>query len=495
MMIAEREFVFMLVHELIFRGDADKIVFQGQETVTYGQFQKKVEAYRAYFYAHGVREGDNVGLFSRNSKEFIYSYMAIVGLGGVVVPLNFQLSSREIAYILKDAEIKTLVTMHNLDLTDALVQMEVIWQVTQLTIGEIEDEIRSTVYPDVPVCDSVDEQHDCVIIYTSGTTGNPKGAVLTHKNLIANAEAFNSFVSVSSSDNVLCVLPMYHAFSWMCAVINPLYFAASITILDAFAPKETMAAIANYGVTVVYGVPAIFNILARSGDPELLKTVRTFVSGGASLPESVAKKFVDRFGVKIQEGYGLSEASPVVTVNPIEKIKIGSIGVPLPGIEVKVAEGEGEYSGREVGELLIKGPNVMRGYYRLPEATAATLKDGWLHTGDVVYRDEEGYLFIVDRLKDMIITSGENVYPREIEELLYAYDGVLEAAVIGVEDKLRGQSVKAFITTEADKTVDVKEIKQYLLKNLALYKVPRDIVVLDALPKNQTGKIMKRLLK
>lgn len=485
----------MLVHELIFRGDADKIVFAGQEPVTYGQFQKKVEAYRSYLYAHGVREGDNVGLFSRNSKEFIYSYMAIVGLGGVAVPLNFQLSAREIAYILKDAEIKTLVTMQNLDIDDALVQMGADWTVAQHTIPAIEEAIASEEYTYVPVCDTIDESHDCAIIYTSGTTGNPKGAVLTHKNLTSNATAFNAFVSVSSVDNVLCVLPMYHAFSWMCAVINPLYYAASITILDAFAPKETMATIADEKVTVVYGVPAIFNILARSGDPELLKTVRTFVSGGASLPESVAQKFFDRFGVKIQEGYGLSEASPVVTVNPIEKIKIGSIGIPLPSIEVMVDVREGEYSGREVGELLIKGPNVMRGYYRLPEATAAALKDGWLHTGDVVYRDEEGYLFIVDRLKDMIITSGENVYPREIEELLYAYDGILEAAVVGVEDKLRGQSVKAFITLEADKTVDVKEVKQYLLKNLALYKVPREIVVLDALPKNQTGKIMKRLLK
>ena len=245
---------------------------------------------------------------------------------------------------------------------------------------------------------------------------------------------------------------------------------------------------------MMYGVPAIFNILARSGDPELLKTVRTYVSGGATLPETVAQRFYERFGVKLQEGYGLSEASPVVTVNPPEKIKIGSIGTPLPGIEVKIEATDGEYSGHGVGELLVKGPNVMRGYYHLPEATAQTLRDGWLHTGDIGYSDEEGYLFIVDRLKDMIITSGENVYPREIEELIYGYEGVLEAAVIGVDDKLRGQSVKAFIVVEAEKTVDVKALKQYLTRNLALYKVPREIVVLDALPKNQTGKIMKRML-
>lgn len=485
----------MLVHELIFRGESDKIAFHGQVPVTYGQFQEKVAGYRAYFYTQGIHEGDNVGLFSRNSKEFIYSYMAIVSLGGVVVPLNFQLSSREIAYVLKDAEIKTLITMQTLDLDEALVHMGVDWTVKQLVIADIEAEISTEQYAKVPVCESIDDGHDCVIIYTSGTTGNLKGAVLTHKNLISNADALNAFVSVTSIDNVLCVLPMYHAFAWLCAVINPLYGGAAITILDAFAPKETMQAIDKYQVTVVYGVPAIFNILARSGDPDLLKTVRTYVSGGATLPETVAQRFAERFGVKLQEGYGLSEASPVVTVNPIEKIKIGSIGTPLPGVEVKIEPGEGEYSGRVVGELLVKGPNVMRGYYHLPEATAETLRGGWLHTGDVAYCDEEGYFFIVDRLKDMIITSGENVYPREIEELLYAYDGILEAAVIGVDDKLRGQSVKAFITVEEDKTVDVKEVKQYLLRNLALYKVPRDIVVIDALPKNQTGKIMKRLLQ
>ncbi len=483
----------MLVHELVFRGEADKVVFHGDIPVTYGTMQEKVEGYRAYFYAQGVREGDNVGLFSRNSKEFVYSYMAIVGLGGVVVPLNFQLSAREIAYVVKDAEIKTLVTMQTLDLAEALEQHEVNWALNQLVIADIELAIGEG-YESVPVCDTIEDSHDCAIIYTSGTTGNPKGAVLTHKNLISNADALDAVVFTTHVDNALCVLPMYHAFGWLCAVINPLYNGASITILDAFAPKETMQAIAAYQVTMMYGVPAIFNILARSGDPELLKTVRTYVSGGATLPETVAQRFYERFGVKLQEGYGLSEASPVVTVNPPEKIKIGSIGTPLPGIEVKVEAIDGEYSGHGVGELLVKGPNVMRGYYHLPEATEFALRDGWLHTGDVGYCDEEGYLFIVDRLKDMIITSGENVYPREIEELIYSYEGVLEAAVIGVDDKLRGQSVKAFITLEADKTVDVKELKQYLTRNLALYKVPREIVVLDALPKNQTGKIMKRML-
>ncbi|MBQ1248647.1 MAG: AMP-binding protein [Selenomonadales bacterium] len=484
----------MLVHELVFQGETDKIAFHGENSVTYGTFQEKVEGYRAYLYAQGVREGDNVGLFSRNSKEFVYSYMAIVGLGGVVVPINFQLSAREIAYIVKDAEIKTVVTMHTLDLAEALDQQGVDWGVNQLVLADIETAIATGDYAAVPACDTIDDSHDCAIIYTSGTTGNPKGAVLTHKNLIANSYDLTAVVFTTGADNALCVLPMYHAFGWLCAVINPLHCGGAVTILDTFAPKETMQAIAKYQVTMVYGVPAMFNILARSGDPELLKTVRTYVSGGASLPETVAKLFAQRFGVKIQEGYGLSEASPVVTMNPHDRIKIGSIGVALPSVDLKIEATEGEYSGHGVGELLVKGPNVMRGYYHLPEATEFALRDGWLHTGDVAYCDEEGYFFIVDRLKDMIITSGENVYPREIEELIYGYEGVLEAAVIGVDDKLRGQSVKAFIVVEAEKTVDVKALKQYLTRNLALYKVPREIVVLDALPKNQTGKIMKRML-
>ncbi len=289
---------------------------------------------------------------------------------------------------------------------------------------------------------------------------------------------------------------MYHCFAWTCAVLNPLLCGASITVLDGFTPKETIAAIKEYGVTVMYGVPPMYNFLSRAGEPGDLAGVRIFVSGGAPLPEKVARQFEEKHGVPIIEGYGLSEASPVVTLNPPARTKYYSIGKPLPGLEVKVVGPKGEtLAPGAVGEIVVKGPSVMQGYYNLPLETSLALRDGWLHTGDLAYRDTEGYFFIVDRLKDLIIANGENIYPREIEELLYAYPGVTEAAVIGVPDELRGQAVRAYLVLAEGHVLDKKAIREYLAANLAAYKLPRDYIVLDALPKNQTGKILKRVLR
>jgi long-chain acyl-CoA synthetase len=279
-------------------------------------------------------------------------------------------------------------------------------------------------------------------------------------------------------------------------VLNPLLCGAAVTILDAFAPKETLAAIKERGVTVVYGVPPMYNLLSRMGEAGDLAGVRLFVSGGASLPEKVARQFYERYGKEIVEGYGLSEASPVVTLNPPGRTKYYSIGKPLPGLEVRIAGPRGEsLSPGTVGEIIVKGPSVMHGYFNLPLETSLALRDGWLHTGDLAYRDPEGYVYVVDRLKDMIIANGENIYPREIEELLYAYPGVAEAAVIGVADELRGQAARAYLVPADGAVLDKKAIKEYLQANLAAYKIPRDYVLVDALPKNQTGKILKRVLR
>lgn len=484
---------YMLVHELIYQGISNHIVFRGKQTITYSELQSAVAKYRDYFHNMGIHAGDNVGLFARNSVEFVYSYMAIASLGAVVVPLNFQLTPYEVAYIVKDAQMKHLVTMESLALSEELESYGYQQPVTQLIISEFSANLSES---RVPVCADIDENQPCVIIYTSGTTGNPKGAVLSHKNLVSDAELFGKVIPVNSQDNVLCVLPMYHAFAWTCAVLNPLLNGATITVLDGFAPKEAIATIKEHAVTVMYGVPPMYNLFARMGTPEDLGGVRMFISGGASLPESVSEQFKQKIGINIIEGYGLSEASPVVAVNPVTKTKPCSIGKVLPGLEVKIIGLSGEQlPPGTVGELIVKGPNVMRGYYNLPLDTARALKDGWLHTGDLAYRDTDGYLFIVDRLKDLIITNGENIYPREIEELLYAYPGIAEAAVIGVPDKLRGQAVRAYIVMLEGHEFDKKAIREYLHAKLAGYKMPRDYIPVDALPKSQTGKILKRVLK
>jgi len=476
----------MLVHQLIHQGAGHTLVFSGKDQISYHQFQQQVDMYRNFFHHSGIQEGDNVGLFSRNSPEFIYSYMAIASLGAVVVPLNFQLTPWEVAYIVQDAQMKRLITTTPMDLP-----------VEQLVISEFKETLAHTAYPPAPALpETWADTQPCVIIYTSGTTGNPKGAVLTHKNLVSDAAAFQAAITVLPSDNVLCVLPMYHCFSWTCAVLNPLLCGASITILDGFAPKETLAAIKEYQVTVMYGVPPMYNLLARFGESSDMDSVRYFVSGGASLPEKIACQFEEKYGRVIIEGYGLSEASPVVAVNPPGKTKHCSIGQALPGLLVRVIDNKGkELPPGTVGELVVKGPTIMSGYFNLPQETALALRDGWLHTGDLAYQDTEGYFYIVDRLKDMIITNGENIYPREIEELLYAYPGVTEAAVIGVHDDLRGQAGQAYLVFAEGYKFDKKALREYLQSKLAAYKVPRDFVILDVLPKNQTGKILKRVLR
>jgi len=487
----------MLVHQLIYQGTDTDVAFYSKETVTYKTLQQEVAKYRSFFHRAGIRPDDKVGLFSRNSVEFVFSYMAIISLGAVVVPLNFQLTLREIAYIVHDAQMSHLITTENLDLTAELAQYERRQKVTQLIIPAFKKKIKHEEHEDSPCLDSsLGENHPCAIIYTSGTTGKPKGAILTHRNLVSNAQAFRDALRVDSTDNVLCVLPMYHCFAWTCAVLNSLLCGASITILEAFAPKETTATIKEFGVTVVYGVPPMYNFLSRMGEAEDLAGVRLFVSGGASLPEKVAKQFREKYGAEIVEGYGLSEASPVVTISPLEKTKYYSIGKALPGLEVHVVNPKGDIlPPGAVGEIVVKGPSVMQGYLNLPLETSLALRDGWLYTGDLAYRDTEGYFFIVDRLKDMIISNGENIYPREIEELLYAYPGITEAAVIGVPDELRGQASCAYLVLGEGHVFDKKAIRDYLQTNLAAYKIPRDFILADALPKNQTGKILKRVLR
>ncbi|CQR71886.1 class I adenylate-forming enzyme family protein [Sporomusa ovata] len=487
----------MFVHDLILNGTVDSPAFAGKDKVSYGELQEQVRKYRNYFYASGIRTGENVGLFSHNSVEFIYCYMAIASLGAVVVPINFQLTVRETAFIVKDAKMSHLITRECLAIDSELSQQGYKQEVIQLVIADIKLIIEQEEFSTAPALTAgFDENQPCVIIYTSGTTGIPKGAVLTHKNLVSDAVAFREMLPVAASDNVLCVLPMYHCFSWTCAVLVSLLSGASITILEAFTPKETIAAIKDYKVTVVYGVPPMYNLFARVGQYQDFSGVKHFISGGASLPEKVAQQFSDKYGHKIIEGYGLSEASPVVALNPVLKPKYCSIGKALPGLEIRVADPGGQtLPPGMVGELVVRGPIIMKGYFNLPAETANALKDGWLYTGDLAYQDSEGYFFVVDRLKDLIISNGENIYPREIEELLYAYPGIIEASVIGVADELRGQVARAYIVLAEGQHFDKKAVREYLHANIAAYKIPRDFHVVDALPKNPTGKILKRVLR
>jgi len=485
----------MLVHELIYAGSKQSKAFLGQREISYAQLQQMVEKYRNYFYHKGIRAGEHVGLLAKNSPEYVYSYMAVASLGAVVVPINFQLVVREIAYIVQDAKMKHLITMAPLDLVPELLNYHYQQKVTQLIISDICAEVAIREYAAAPVAEIAPE-NICVIIYTSGTTGKPKGAMLTHKNLVSNAKALNEILPMTPQDRVLCVLPMYHCFSWTCAVLATFMAGAAVRVLETFVLKETMAVITGEKLTVIYGVPPMYNLFTTYGAPGGFEHVKYFISGGASLPENVARQFTQKFGRQIIEGYGLSEASPVVTLNPVGMPKHRSIGKPLPGVIVRVSGEDGaEVPPGIVGELAVQGPSVMKGYYNLPEETKQALEGGWLHTGDLAYRDEEGYFYIVDRLKDMIISSAENIYPREIEELLFAHPEIVEAAVVGFPDPLRGHAACAYFVTAEGKTLDKKAIRDYLQKKLAAYKIPREFVQVAALPKNATGKVLKTVLR
>jgi long-chain acyl-CoA synthetase len=485
----------MLVQEIANRGKSDKIVFGGKHQVTYGELQEKVRQYRDYFYRQGVRPGDRVGLFSRNSPEFVYSYLAIVSLRAVAVPLNFQLAAPEIAYIVQDAGMRTLVTMARLDLAEGRAAYGYAEPLNQLVIAEFAAHLPPAAAEPPPGIGTADEDEVCVFLYTSGTTGRPKGAMLSHGNLVSAVQSFTAKLPVAAEDTVLCVLPMYHGFSWTCPVLGSLMQGATIVIADVFS-KEIVATVRDSAVTIVYAIPAMYAMLVNWAEPEDFRAVKLFASGGASLPEALLAKFAAKFGANIYEGYGLSEAAPCVAFNPPAKTKPGSIGQALPGNEVRVADERGNALPPGVcGELQVRGPNVMKGYHDRPAETAAAIVDGWLRTGDVAYVDEEGYFFIKDRLKDMIVISGENVYPREVEEVLCAYPPVAEAAVIGIDDRVRGETVAAALVLREGAALDEKALRRFLRKNLAAYKVPKVFAAVAALPKNSLGKVLKPALR
>ncbi len=474
----------MLVHEIINNGrEGDIAIVDEGRQITYAQLKEGIKKYRNRLYEIGIRQGDRVGIFSRNSAEFVFAYFATSSLGAINVPINFQLSTRETAYILQNAGIEHLLTYEPLKFEEKL-------SITQHDIATFGDKIS----PDAPALPAdFGENNPCVIIYTSGTTGNPKGAVLSHKNLVCNTRQCEVFKCHRGCKSI-CVLPMYHCFGWTCTVLNTFYRGAELHVMRVFKPKDMVDMVREQGLTDIIIVPSIFKLITALAKPEDFKTVRFFMSGGTTLPDKIVEEFNKKFNRKIAEGYGLSEASPAVFLTTHGEERQGSCGRLLDGEEVRLVDEDGlDVAQGEVGEVLVRGGNVMLGYWKNPEATAEALdKDGWLHTGDVGKVDEDGYYYIVSRIKEMIISMGENIYPREVEEVVYQFKGIKDAAVIGIDDKLRGQVGACFYDVQDGATVDVRELKKFLQKNLAMYKIPREFHKLEEIPRTSTGKIAKR---
>lgn len=492
----------------------------GGETVTYGQLRANVRRYARFLQQRGIRPGDRVALSLPNSCEFIYSYLGASRAGAVVVPLNLMLSLEEIAYILRDCQAHSLIVhpaisakldisafsslgLKNLTVLDG----DTLDQIASLP-GEEDGSEPPASFPALPSFPRfpgkpprptiLADNSPAAILYTSGTTGRPKGAVLSHKNLLANVRQMDDASDLGPEENFLCALPMFHSFGWTVCALLPLYLGSAITILDSFRPKDALRTLVEEGISVFCGVPAMFAVLARAAERPLpLPHLKFAISGGAPLPAPVIHAFEGKFGGTLLEGYGLSEASPVVAMNPIGGVrKIGSVGLPLPGVRVRVVdEQRRDVPQGEIGEIAVRGDNVMLGYYNLPEETSHTLAEGWLLTGDLGQLDEDGYLYVVDRKKDLIIVSGFNVYPREIEDTLLTHPGVQDAAVLGIPDPLKGEAVKAFIIPKEGEHLERADILDFLRPKLARYKLPQVIEFVDSLPRSPSGKVLKRLLR
>lgn len=441
-----------------------------------------------------VQPGDRVGIWLKNCPEFISALFGILNAGGVVVPINNFLKPPEVEYILRDAGIRVLITEQSMG--DALAQLaSSLPELHFVHINNFDDPKQLAGAVNLSCSRTASDL--AVIIYTSGTTGRPKGAMLTHGNLVHNVDSCRQVLEAVSFDRFVILLPMFHSFMLCVGILLPLLVGGSIVLIKSVhPPKNILQEIMQHGATILPAIPQLFRALANAPVPPNLP-LRLCISGAAPLPREIQKEFSAKFPVPLIEGYGLSEASPVVSLNPIHgPWKTGSIGKPIPDVEVSVQNEAGEHlPDAEVGEICVRGGNVMAGYWNQPDETAKTLRNGWLLTGDVGYRDADGYYYITDRKKDMLLVNGINVYPREIEEVIYQFPGVKEAAVVGVPDPRRGEQPIAFAVADDGAVLDEKALLQFVREKLADYKVPRKVVFLPSLPRNATGKTLKTALR
>lgn len=489
----------------------------------------------------GLAKGDRVALMLPNTPQYVIAYYGILMAGGVVVNLNPLYTPREMQQVLRDARPRFLILLDFM--FQKFLEVEDQVPVEHVITAGIQEWLRfpfNLLYPIKarkegtwarpvphpkrldfqslfvragsfrPVKVDVDEV--AVLQYTGGTTGTPKGAMLSHRNLVANVYQLLAWLEagkartdklrlVEGGEVILCIIPFFHVYGMTVAMNLGIKVGAHLVLMPRPDLKQAVSLVERYGVTLMPGVPTLY--VGFNNFPGIqrrrLQTIKFCISGAAPLPVEVAKRFEELTGARLVEGYGLSEASPVTHANPLfGKRKEGSIGLPLPSVEARVVDGEGkEVPVGEIGELVVKGPNVMRGYWNRPEETRETLKDGWLYTGDLARMDEEGYFYIVDRKKDLIIAGGYNIYPREVEEVLYEHPAVLEAAVVGVPDPYRGETVKAFVVLkpEYQQRISAEDLEKFCRERLAAYKVPRSFEFREALPKTLVGKVLRRVLR
>lgn len=500
-----------MLHSVAFQCAGKKAVFHESGALTYRQVLDQVNGFAGSLERFGIVKGDKIALICPNGTEFMIAVYAASRLGAVAVPINTLLKNEEYRYILEDCGAKIVITGEKLDrevrdLADTVSSVErMIWIDRSPAMDErhlLFKELLSA-YPQESAQEcSFELDEMAVIFYTSGTTGHPKGAMISNRNLFSNLIAGCERFDLNKKDRFIVYLPMFHSFTFTIMVLLPFFIGGSIVIVKSLFPfSNVMKQTLLKRVTVFLGVPDIYNALIRTKLPWYFRrfhSIRCFISGGSPLSEHTLTRFKQIFKRSVMlEGYGLSECSPAVAVNLIEKQKSMSVGLPLDSYEVKVVNEEMvELPIGEAGELIVKGDCVMMGYWKNPQATEETIQNGWLRTGDIAKIDEEGYIYIVDRIKDLIISKGINIYPREIEEQMMLLPSVKLAAVIAQNDTHSGEVPIAFVELEEgyEETAPAL-IKSQLKEHLANFKIPKTITVVESLPKTATGKVLKRLLK
>jgi long-chain acyl-CoA synthetase len=480
--------------------DHPAIRFQ-EQTITYGEMNHRVDKLAHGLTRLGIRPGDLCILMMPSSLNWALVYYALAKVGAGVVPVNFLCRQRELEHIFTDSGARAFVG-HSEYLKEPMRVMDSLPHI-EIRIAEGENLPEGF----TPLNELFEEQGNFntyetqaddafAVIYTSGTTGLPKGAVLTHKNLMSDALAVAKVRHTGSEDIVLSVLPLFHIYGQTHSLNISVYLGLTMRMWTAFDAKEVLTAIEEEKSTILYAVPTMVNRLVEQAQitPPKRSSLRFCISGGASLPVEILHRFEKTFNTTIYESYGLTEFSPTCVENPFGRpTKPGSIGLPIPPFKVRIVdEHDQDVSQGEVGELIVSGSALMKEYLNQPKVTAEVLRGGWLHTGDLARMDEDGYIYIVDRKKDMIIRGGYNVYPREIEEVLYTHPDVSEVAVIGIPHADLGEEVAAVIVLRPGAKVTDEELRQYVKEKVAPYKYPRVIKFADELPKTSAGKILKR---
>jgi long-chain acyl-CoA synthetase len=485
--------------------DATALYF-GHENISYGELLARTNRLANGLRSLGLDENSKVAILLRNCPQFVISYYAVLSLGAVVVPLCYMCLAEEVEKIVCDSMVETLITNFEFDDLVKDLQASMCSQISRIIVSEapelegvIQYEKLVEGQPDTFEMADKDENDVAVLLYAPTSSRMVRGCMLTHKNLNWNAEAISKFYNFAPEDVMMGVLPFFAAYGQSCVMNTGIKAGCSIVLQESFVPGEVLKTLQHQQVTIFSGVPTMYVYILNH--PLIyqydLGSVRLWTCGGAPFSREVMERWNNELGAKIFEGYGLSEAGPVVCLQPLEgAYKIGSVGTSIGEIEVRVVDEEGKELERgEVGELIVRGPNIMKGYYNKPEETEKILKDSWLYTGDMVYIDEDGYIFIVGRKKDLIIRGGFNIYPREIEEVLVSHPLLSEAAVVGIPNKYLGEEVKAYVKQKPGSKLTEEMVLEYCEERLPYYKTPKFIVFVKSFKKDPSGQILKGLIE